>query len=503
VTYFRTHSYTLYMYVAQDFIRSTEGRTMRRTSPWATLAVLAVAQFVVVLDVTIVNVALPNIQNDLHFSGDNLQWVVSAYTLLFGGFLLLGGRMADLLGRRLMFVTGLVVFGVTSLAAGLASSPDLLVILRAVQGLGGALLSPAALSILTVTFAHGRERNIAMGVWGGLAGLGGTLGVIAGGVLVDALSWRWVFFVNVPIAAVLVLVTPMIVRESKVGGEGRRTFDIAGALLGTAGLLSVVLGVIRAEPLGWSSPEVVGFIVAGVVLLAAFVFVESRSAAPLVPLSLFRSRGLSVSSAALALNGAGFLAMFFLTAIFLQQVRHLSALATGVEFLPMGFAAIVGAVVASQLVTRVGTRPVQLGASVLGVAGLVLLSNAGAAGSYGTDLLPGFVLFGLGITGLGVPAQIAAVADVGHDHAGAASGVINAGYQVGGALGLAVITTLSTSHVNHLAATGSGQQASLVGGFHVGLLIAAVFAAANMVLALGSPRLRPSAELVAEATAAA
>jgi EmrB/QacA subfamily drug resistance transporter len=480
-----------------------EGGTLRRTSPWATLAVLAVAQFVVVLDVTIVNVALPNIQNELHFTGDNLQWVVSAYTLLFGGFLLLGGRAADLLGRRRLFVAGLVLFGVTSLAAGLATSPELLIVLRAAQGLGGAMLSPAALSILTVTFPHGRERNIAMGVWGGLAGLGGTLGVIAGGVLVDALSWRWVFFVNVPIAAVLVLVTPLVVRESRVGTDARRTFDFGGAVLGTAGLLSVVLGVIRAEPLGWSSAEVVGFLVGGVVLLAAFVFVESRSAAPLVPLHLFRSRGLSTSSGALALNGAAFLAMFFLTAIFLQQVRHLSALATGVEFLPMGFAAIVGAVVASQLVTRLGTRPVQLGAAVLGVVGLVLLSSAGATGSYAADLLSGLVLFGLGITGLGVPAQISAIAEVGHDHAGAASGVVTAGYQVGGALGLAVITTMSTSHTEHLLATGSAQQDALVGGFHVGLLIAAVFAAVNVVLALGSPRLRPTAELMAEATVAA
>ncbi|HEX3792043.1 MAG TPA: DHA2 family efflux MFS transporter permease subunit [Pseudonocardiaceae bacterium] len=476
---------------------------MSRNSPWATLAVLAIAQFVVVLDVTIVNVALPHIQNDLHFTGDNLQWVVSAYTLLFGGFLLLGGRAADLLGRRRIFVAGLVLFGVTSLGAGLASSPEMLIVLRAVQGLGGAMLSPAALSILTVTFAHGRERNIAMGIWGGLAGLGGTLGVIAGGLLVDALSWRWVFFVNVPIALALVLVTPLIVRESRVGTDGRRTFDLTGALLGTVGLLSVVLGVIRAEPLGWSSAEVIGFLVAGVVLLGAFVLAESRSAAPLVPLSLFRSRGLSLSSAALALNGAAFLAMFFLTAIFLQQVRHLSALATGVEFLPMGFAAIAGAVVASQLVTQLGTRTVQVGAAVLSVAGLALLAQAGATGSYVTELLPGLVLFGVGITSLGVPAQISAIAEVGHDNAGAASGVVTAGYQVGGALGLAVITTLSTSHTTHLLTTGSGEQDALVGGFHTGLLVAAVFAAVNVLLALGSPRLRPTAKLVAEAGAAA
>ncbi|HEY0470871.1 MAG TPA: MFS transporter, partial [Kribbella sp.] len=292
-----------------------------RRSPWATLAVLALAQFIVVLDVTIVNVALPHIQADLNFSADSLQWVINAYTLLFGGFLLLGGRMADLLGPRRVFIAGLLLFGLTSLVAGLSNSPEFLIAARAVQGLGGALLSPAALAILTVTFAHGRERNIAMGVWGGLAGLGGTLGVVAGGVLVDSLSWQWVFFVNVPIVLALVALIPVFVRDTR-HNEGRdRTFDTAGAVLGTAGLLSVVYGVVRSEPKGWGSAEVVTFLAGGVALLIAFVLVEARSKAPLVPLRLFRSRALSVSSGSLALNGAGFLSMFFLTAIYLQQVR--------------------------------------------------------------------------------------------------------------------------------------------------------------------------------------
>lgn len=306
-----------------------------RRSPWATLAVLALAQFIVVLDVTIVNVALPHIQADLHFSADSLQWVINAYTLLFGGFLLLGGRMADLLGPRRVFTAGLVLFGATSLVAGLSNSPEFLIGARAVQGLGGALLSPAALAILTMTFAHGRERNIAMGVWGGLAGLGGTLGVVAGGVLVDSLSWQWVFFVNVPIVIALIALIPVFVPDMR-HSTGRRTFDTLGAVLGTAGLMSVVYGVVRSEPAGWGSFEVVGVLTAGVLMLAAFVVVESRSAAPLVPLRLFRSRALSVSGASLALNGAGFLSMFFLTAIYLQQVRGDSALEAGVHFLPMG-----------------------------------------------------------------------------------------------------------------------------------------------------------------------
>jgi EmrB/QacA subfamily drug resistance transporter len=472
-------------------------------NPWSTLAVIAVAQFMVVLDVTIVNVALPDIQRDLGFSASGLQWVVSAYTLLFGGFLLLGGRAADLLGRRRVFIVGLALFGLTSLIAGLAQNPEQLVVMRAIQGLSGALLSPAAFAILTVTFKHGRERNIAMGVWGGLAGLGGTLGVIAGGLLVDSLSWRWVFLVNVPIAIALAAIVPLFVGESKVTTTGTRTFDVAGALLSTAGLLAIVLGVIRAEPLGWSSFEVIGLLAGGLALLAAFVRVEARSAAPLVPLSLFRSRGLTTSIVALALNGAAFLAMFFLTAIFLQQVRGLTALETGLQFLPMGIAAIASAVIASQLVTRFGTKPVQFGGAALSVVGLLLLSGADATGSYALTILPGLVLFGMGIIAVGTPASIAAVADVSHDHAGAASGVVNAGYQVGGALGLAAITTLATSHVESLVTGGAGQQDALVGGFERGLMIAALFAAANIVMALGAPRLRPTADQMAEAAAAA
>ena len=473
-----------------------------RRSPWATLAVLALAQFIVVLDVTIVNVALPHIQADLHFSADSLQWVINAYTLLFGGFLLLGGRMADLLGPRRVFVAGLLLFGVTSLLAGLSNSPEFLIGARAVQGLGGALLSPAALAILTMTFAHGRERNIAMGVWGGLAGLGGTLGVVAGGVLVDSLSWQWVFFVNVPIVLALVALIPVFVPDVR-HSSGRRTFDTLGAVLGTAGLMAVVYGVVRSEPAGWGSAEVVGVLTAGVVLLAAFVVVERRSAAPLVPMRLFRSRALSVSGASLALNGAAFLSMFFLTAIYLQQVRGDSALEAGVHFLPMGGAAIVGAILASQLVQRVGTRTVQLAGAVLSVIGLFWLSQADASGSYTSQLLPGLIIFGFGIIGVGVPGQITAVSEVRPAEAGAASGVVNAMYQVGGALGLAIVTTLSISHTTHELTHGATQLQALQSGFQRGLLAAAAFAVANVVLTMATPQLQPTSEQLTEATAAA
>ena len=473
-----------------------------RRNPWATLAVLALAQFIVVLDVTIVNVALPHIQADLHFSADSLQWVINAYTLLFGGFLLLGGRMADLLGPRRVFVAGLLLFGLTSLVAGLSNSPEFLIGARAVQGLGGALLSPAALAILTMTFAHGRERNIAMGVWGGLAGLGGTLGVVAGGVLVDSLNWQWVFFVNVPIVLALVALIPVFVPDLR-HSTGRRTFDTLGAVLGTGGLMAVVYGVVRSEPAGWGSAEVVGVLVAGVVLLAAFVVVERRSAAPLVPLRLFRSRALSVSGASLALNGAGFLSMFFLTAIYLQQVRGDTALEAGVHFLPMGGAAIVGALLASQLVQRVGTRTVQLAGAVLSVVGLLYLSQADATGSYATQLLPGLIIFGFGIIGVGVPGQITAVSEVRPAEAGAASGVVNAMYQVGGALGLAIVTTISISHTTNELTHGATQSQALQSGFERGLLVAAVFAVANVLLTMATPQLQPTSEQLAEATAAA
>ncbi|MCD5312232.1 MFS transporter [Kineosporia babensis] len=473
-----------------------------RRSPWSTLTVLALAQFMVVLDVTIVNVALPDLQADLGFSVENLQWVVSAYVLAFGGFLLLGGRAADLLGRRRLFMAGLALFGVASLAGGLADSQGALIAFRALQGLGGAMLSPAALSILTVTFAPGRDRNIALGIWGGLAGLGGTLGVVAGGFLVDGASWRWVFFVNVPITMLVVALTPMIVRESKVESDGSpRTFDALGAVLATTGVLALIYGVIRAETLGWSDAEVLGSLGAAVVLLAGFVFAEARSADPLVPLRMFRSRSLSASTVALGLNGAAFTSMFFLAAIFLQQVRGESAIQTGVQFLPMGVAAIAGAMSASSVVTRIGTRPVHLAGAVMSVGGLLLLTMAGASGSYAAELLPGFLLFGFGIMWVGVPGQISAVSEVSHADAGTASGLVSAGYQVGGVLGLAVVNTLSTSLAESRLAEGASAQEALVDAFHRGLLIAAVLAAVNIGMALIARQRVPDAQELNETVA--
>lgn len=474
-----------------------------RKSPWATLVVLALAQFMVVLDVTIVNVALPDMQADLGFSPDNLQWVISAYTLAFGGFLLLGGRLGDVLGRRGVFTAGLVLFTAASLAGGLASSQALLITARGVQGFGGALMSAAALSILTVTYAAGRERNIAMGIWGGLAGLGGTLGVVAGGVLVDALGWEWVFFVNVPIGLALLALTRSTVADSRVVSEEPRSFDLTGAALGTGAVLAVIYGVIRSEPLGWGSGEVVGSLVGGAALLGLFVLVESRSSAPLVPLRLFRSGSLSRSTLVLGLNGGAFLSMFFLTALFLQQAKGLSALETGLQFLPMGIAAIVGALVATQLLPRFGTRPVQVVSALVAVGGLLLLARATADGSYATELLPGFVLYGLGIMGVGVPAQISALSEIDHEDAGAASGVINTGYQVGGALGLAIISSLATAAATASLADGASPVTALADGYERGLLLTAALGLGILALAAVSRQLKPSAEEVAELAVAA
>jgi EmrB/QacA subfamily drug resistance transporter len=478
-------------------------RSALRRSPWLVLAVLAVAQFVDTLDVTIVNVGLPHIQRDLHFGSDGVQWVVSAYTLFYGGFLLLGGRLADLFGRRRLFMIGLGLFGASSLAAGLAPTAAALVALRALQGLGGALMAPAALSLLTITFPAGRERNVALGVWGSLAGLGGTFGVVIGGLLIDSLSWRSIFLVNVPVILLLLALGPRVLAESRMetpaGGAPRP--DVAGALLGTGGLLALVLGVVRAQPLGFSSPEVIALLALSTLLLGAFVLVERRAAAPLLPLGIFRSRGLSVSIVMLAVNGAGFLAMFFLTAVYLQQVLRLSALHAGLDFLPMGVAAIVAAIGVSRLVTRVGTRPVQLGGALVAAAGLLLLAHSQAQGSYAAQLLPGLLLFGAGILAIGIPTQVAAVADVRRDDTGVASGAISSAWQIGGALGLAIVTTLSTSHVTTALHAGATRGTALVSGYHYGLTIAAALALVNGLLVIAAPRLRPTPAMVAAVAA--
>ena len=471
-------------------------------NPWLVLVLVCFAQFMVILDATIVNVALPSIQADLGLSESSLQWIVNAYALLFGGFLLLGGRAGDLIGRKRVFLAGLVLFTAASFVCGIATGETMLIVSRGIQGLGAALVSPAALSIVTTTFREGPERTKALGVWAAIAVGGGAVGLVLGGFLVETLSWPWIFFVNIPVGIAAFFFSLRFVPESK-DEHAHKSFDLAGATTVTAGLISLVYGIVRSAEAGWGSAEVLGLLGAAVALLGAFVAVEARAADPLVPLDLFRTRGLSVSTIALGLNGAAFLGMFFITALYLQQVHGDSALDAGVHFLPMGVAAIASAVVGAQLVTRVGTRAVYVAGSAIGVVGLLLLGRAGAGAGYGADLLPGLVVFGLGLPLVGVSNQIAAVAEVPHEQAGAASGIVTSAFQIGGAAGLALVTSAATSRVTDALAAGAAQPDALAAGFQRGMLVVAGLAVANLLIgAIRAPRITPDAALVAEAAAA-
>src|SRR5216117_2101538 len=354
---------------------------------WFALAVVVAAQFMVVLDVAIVNVALPSIKTDLHFSQESLQWVITAYAILFGGVLLLGGRLADLLGRRRLFVAGLVLFTVSSLLDGLAWSEGSLIAFRALQGLGAAMLSPAALSILTTTFEEGRERNVALGIWGAVAGSGGAAGVLLGGVLTSAFSWPWIFFVNVPVGAAVIAVSPWLLRESRADLPDRY-FDFAGAATITAGLMLLVYGMTRATQNGWGTPATIGLLTASAVLIASFFLIESRTKAPLLPLRILRLRTLAGSNlSALIATGAVF-SQFFLLTLYMQQVLHYSALKTGVAYTSLTLTVIVFSSISQALVTRVGVRRVLPAGLALSTIALVLFARLPVDGHYLTDLLP-------------------------------------------------------------------------------------------------------------------
>jgi EmrB/QacA subfamily drug resistance transporter len=446
------------------------------------LLLLAAAQFVVVLDASIVNVALPSIGSDLHFSQDDLSWVVNAYVLVFGGFLMLGGRLADLLGRRRIFVIGLLVFGAASLAGGLAQSEGWLITARAVQGLGGALLSPAALSLLTVTFSEGAERNRAMGVWGAVAGSGGAAGVLLGGMLTQWAGWEWVLFVNVPVSALAALFAFRVLPESRT--EGDRHFDFAGAVTVTAGLSTLVYALVDANQAGWGSTQTLGLAALAVALLAAFVVIEQRSHAPLIPFSIFRMRTITGANVVALLVAAALFAMFFFISLYMQQVLGYDALKAGISYLPLAFGIIVSAGIASQLVTRLGFKPILVAGLLLSAVGLVWFAQVSPDGSYLGDILfPSIVLaFGLGFAF--VPMTIAAVTGVTSEQAGLASGLINTSQQVGGALGLAVLATIANSRTTDVAATGASKAVALTEGFQSAFLAGAGLALLGMVLAL-------------------
>ncbi|MCW2989864.1 MAG: transporter [Solirubrobacterales bacterium] len=441
------------------------------------LALLAAAQFVVVLDASIVNVALPSIGKDLEFSQDNLSWVVNAYTLFFGGFLLLGGRLADRLGRRRMFIAGMVLFALASLAGGLATTEVQLIVARAVQGLGAALVSPAALSIVTTTFAEGAERNKALGVWGAVAGSGGAAGVLLGGVLTKYAGWEWVLFVNTPIGLLAAFLAPRILMESR--DTRAKSFDVVGAVSVTAGVAMLVYTLVDANNSGWGSGKTLGLGIGALALLAFFVVWERRAADhPLVPFSIFRSRTLRGSNLAGLLIGASLFSMFFFISLYLQQVLHYDALKAGFAYLPLAVTIIISAGAASVLVTRIGFKTTLLAGLALITIGLVWFAQVSAGGSYVGDVLFPSVIAAMGLGFSFVPVTIGAVMGVSDDDSGLASGLINTSQQVGGALGLAILVAVA----NGTTGNAVGDPVALTSGFQDAFLVGAGFSALGFVL---------------------
>jgi EmrB/QacA subfamily drug resistance transporter len=454
------------------------------TRKWWALALLSVVQFMVVLDIAIVNVALPSIQVDLGFSQENLQWVISAYALVFGGFLLLGGRAADMLGRRRVFMGGLAVFTLGSLLAGFAWSEASLIGARGVQGLGAAIISPAALSILMTTFREGKERNVALGVWGAVGGFGAAAGVLLGGVFTDALSWEWIFFINVPVAATALAVTKTLLGESR--DARAKSFDALGAVLVTSGLSTAVFGITQATSYGWSSATTIGIFAAAVTLLGAFLYAETRAADPLMPFSIFRIKTVSGANVAGFILGTALFSMFLMLTLYMQQVLGYSAMKTGLAYLAVAGTSIFWAAFASQLVTKVGVKPVLVTGMSLLTVGLLYFTQVSVGGSYLGDLLPGFLIIAIGMAFAFVAISIAALAGIEAKDAGLASGLINTSQQIGGALGIAVLSSIAVSHSGDAASAGASAPAALTTGFHaafwVGAAIAAIGVVASVVL---------------------
>jgi EmrB/QacA subfamily drug resistance transporter len=453
---------------------------------WLVLAIVCLAQFMVVLDATIVNIALPSIQRGLSFSDANLQWVINSYTLVFGGFLLLGGRAADLLGRKRLFVAGVVVFSLASLLNGLAQSSGMLIAGRGLQGLGGALVSPAALSIIMTTFPGTQERTKALGVWSAIAAGGAAFGLLLGGVLTDLLSWQWIFFVNVPVGLAASAAAVRFVPESR-DETARRSFDVAGAFSVTAGLMVLVYAIVKAQEYGWGSGRTLGLIGGAAVLLAAFVVIELRSKAPLIRLDIFRKRALTAANIAMMFVAAGMFSMFFFASLYVQDVLGYSPLKAGLAFLPVTSGIVIGAAAAQGLIKRFGARAVGTGGVLLATAGMLVLTGLPVHGSYVSNLLVGLFPMSLGMGLTFVPVTLLATAGVSAEDSGLASGLLNTSQQIGGALGLAVLSTLSASRTTSLLADGASRPEALVGGWHVAFTGAAILlgsAAVSLVVLL-------------------
>jgi EmrB/QacA subfamily drug resistance transporter len=459
---------------------------------WTALVLLCVAQFIVVLDASIVNVALPSIGKGLHFSEANLPWVVNAYVIAFGGFLLLGGRAADLLGRRRVFMVGLAVVAIASLAAGFAVNQGQLIAARAAQGLGAAIVSPAALSIITTLFRDGAERNKALGAWGAVAGSAGAAGVLLGGILTDGLGWQWVLWVNVPVALIAMAFTPGLIPESR-SEAATRHFDTAGAISVTAGLSVLAYALLDASSAGWGSAKIVSLLAGSVVLIGAFVVIETRSAAPLVPFRIFRLRTLTGANVAGLLLGASLFSMFFFISLYMQQVLGYSPIHTGLSYLPLAVMIIVAAGLGGQLVTRFGFKPILAAGMLFVAAGLLWFSRVSVGGGFLADILGPSLLAAIGL-GFGfVTSTIAAVSGVEEREQGLASGLINTSQQIGGAIGLAVLSTIATTRTDHVLASGSSSvKGALTDGFQSAFLGGAVIAALGFLATLILIRTRDS-----------
>jgi EmrB/QacA subfamily drug resistance transporter len=448
-----------------------------------------------VLDASIVNVALPTIGRALHFTESDLPWVVNAYVLTFGGFLLLGGRMADVLGRRRVFIGGLLLVAAASLAAGFAANEGQLIAARAAQGLGAAIISPSALSIVTTTFRDGAERNKALGAWGAVAGAGGAAGVLLGGILTDGLGWEWVLWINVPVALVVAALAPGLIAESRSESTSRH-FDTAGAISVTAGLSILVYAIVDATDAGWGSLQTLGLIGVATALIAGFVAIEHRSQAPLMPFRIFRLRTLTGANIVGLLVGGSLFSMFFFITLYMQQVLGYSAIHAGLSYVPLAVSIMIAAGIGSQLVTRVGYKPVLAAGMVFIAAALVWFSRVSVGGGFMTDILGPSLLAATGLGFAFVTTTIAAVSGVRDQESGLASGLINTSQQVGGALGLALLATIANSRTDHLMASAGGDPSALTNalneGFQSAFLGGAVIAALGLVLTLVLIRSRDS-----------
>ncbi len=467
----------------------------RATNPWVVLVLICLAQFMVILDATIVNVALPSIQKDLHLSEGSLQWLVNAYTLVFGGFLLLGGRLGDLLGRKRVFLVGLVIFTGASLLEGLASSESMLVASRALQGLGAALISPAALSIISTTFAEGAERAKALAVWAAIAIGGSAVGLILGGVLTQYFSWPWIFFVNVPVGIAAFLLSLRLIPESRDVLE-HRSYDLAGAATVTGGLMALVYAIVDAQSAGWTSAKTLRFFALAVVLLAGFVAVELRTTAPLVRLSIFRIRSLLTANITMFLAMSGMFAMFFFNTLYIQEVLGYGPLKAGLAFLPFTAGVMISAGLASQLAPRLGVRPVAATGMLLAATGLALLTQLPVHGSYATNVLPAILLSSLGIGAVFMPLTLMATTGLDDDDQGLASGLFNTSQQIGGALGLAALSTLAASKTS---SAGGSPTHALVVGFHWAFAAAALVMIAALAVMVALLRSRDVARIEQQA----